>query len=244
LEGRIATALIYPSFVIAATLATLACFLLVVVPSLGQAFVGSEDRLPDSTRTLLALSTWLSENGLIALLAIAAIGGLLASTPPARQALAHAIDQILVSPLGLGVARRLDFSAFASLSALSLQAGVPGATAFEAAAASVRSASVRAALNRALAEIRVGERPSQAFARWSNPPRSFARLVHVGEETGRLGDTLAQASVLLNAEAEQRLERLGAIAGPLVTLGLGALVAGIVMSLFLGLLAMSELATA
>jgi type II secretory pathway component PulF len=49
---------------------------------------------------------------------------------------------------------------------------------------------------------------------------------------------------LLTSEGEQRLERLGAIAGPVITLTLGGLVALVVMSLFLGLLSLSELATA
>lgn len=243
LRARLGTALIYPSFVILATLATLACFLLLVVPTLGQAFAGAEERLPASTRALMVFSAWLKANGMLLLLALAALIGLFASNAGARAALAALIDRVLVSPLGLGVAQRLDFAAFASLSALSLQAGVPAAAAFEAAAHAARNTRIRARLARAVAEIRIGERPSHAFDRWAAPPKSFLRLTHVGEETGKLGETLKQASALLSSEAEQRLERLGAIAGPIITLALGLVVAGVVMSLFLGLLSMSELAT-
>jgi general secretion pathway protein F len=242
LRGRIGGALIYPAFVIIATLATLACFLILVVPSLGQAFNGVEDRLPPSTRALMNLSTWLQSNGAITALVIAAVVGLVAISPGAQQAIARLVDRLLASPAGLGIATRLDFATFASLASLSLQAGVPAAPAFEAALDSVRSPSLRSALARAVAEIRIGERPSQALQRWANPPRSFLQLTHVGEETGRLADALQQASALLASEAEQRLARLGAIAGPAVTLVLGLIVAGVVMSLFLGLLAMSDLA--
>lgn len=242
LRARLGTALIYPSFVILATLATLACFLLLVVPSLGQAFTGSEERLPQSTRALLDFSAWLKANGALLLAALVAGVGVVASSAAARAALGRVLDRLLASPLGLGVVLRLDFASFAGLSALSLQAGVPAAAAFDAAAGAVRNSQIRARLARAIAEIRIGERPSSAFERWAGPPKSFLRLAHVGEETGRLGETLRQASTLLSSEAQQRLERLGAIAGPIITLALGLVVAGVVMSLFLGLLSMSELA--
>jgi general secretion pathway protein F len=154
-----------------------------------------------------------------------------------------AAGQRSASGVALGIAPRLEFSAFASLAALSLEAGVPAGAAFEAAASGMRNGRIRAQVERAVAAIRVGERPSAAIANAASPPRSFLRLMHVGEETGRLADALRHAGVLLSTEAEERLERLGAIAGPIVTLALGGLVASIVMSLFLGLLAMSDLAT-
>ncbi|MBL8537060.1 MAG: type II secretion system F family protein [Hyphomonadaceae bacterium] len=243
LKSRLASALIYPAFVITATLATLAAFIFLVVPTLAQAFTGAEERLPASTRALLAFSDWLRTNGALAGGMMIALGTLAASNRATRTTLSRLADRILASPLGLGVAERLDFAAFASLSALSLQAGVPAAAAFETAAIAVRNSHIRAKLASAVAAIRIGERPSQAIERSAQPPKSFQRLMHLGEETGKLGDTLRQASLLLASEAEQRLERLGAVAGPIITLVLGIIVAGVVMSLFLGLLSLSELAT-
>jgi general secretion pathway protein F len=244
LRARMGTALIYPGFVIAATMATLACFMLVVVPTLAQAFSGAEERLPDSTRALLALSEWLQANGLLVLLACAAIVLVCSVSEPVRLALSRVRDRVLASPIALGVAARLEYSAFSGLAALALHAGVPSGLAFDAAAQGVRNARIRAELLKAVAAIRTGERPSVALDRCARPPQSFLRLMHIGEETGRLADALKNASAMLSAEAEQRLERLGAIAGPIVTLMLGALVASVVASLFLGLLALSDLAEA
>lgn len=241
LRGRIATAMIYPSFVVLATLAALASFLLLVVPTMGGAFEGAEERLPGSTRALLKVSDWLQTNGALSLAAFAALIVVGATNPPVRKFLSDMRDRIALSAVGLGVAARLEYSAFAGLAALSLQAGVPTAPAFETAADAVRNHVLRAKLARAVGDIRLGDRPSEAFTR-AAAPAQFLRLCHVGEETGRLGETLKQASALLASEAEQRLERLGAIGGPILTLGLGALVAGVVMSLFLGLLALTDLA--
>jgi general secretion pathway protein F len=243
LKGRLGSALIYPAFVVTATLATLAAFIFLVVPTLAQAFTGAEDRLPASTRALLSMSDWLRGNGALLGGALVALGALVVGNRVAKAALSRFADRVMVSPLGLGVVARLDFAAFASLSALSLQAGVPAAAAFETATMAVRNSYIRAKLASAVDAIRIGERPSRAIERSAQPPKSFQRLMHLGEETGKLGDTLKQASLLLASEAEQRLDRLGAIAGPIITLVLGAIVAGVVMSLFLGLLSLSEVAT-
>lgn len=241
LKGRIATAMIYPSFVIVATMATLGVFLLVVVPTLGLAFEGAEDRLPASTRALLSFSAWLrAEGGAVAALA-AAITTLALISPGAKRVVKSSVDQLLASPLGLGIAPRLEYAAFAGLAALSLQAGVPAASALEAAASSVRNTTLHNALRRAVAAIRTGEAVSHALAA-AAAPKTLLRLAVIGEETGHLGQTLKHASTLLASEAEQQLERLGAIAGPIITLVIGAMVASVVMSLFLGLMTISDLA--
>jgi general secretion pathway protein F len=225
LRSRMATALIYPSFVVLATLAALGSFLFFVVPTMGGAFEGAEERLPASTRTLMGLSAWLQAHGALAAAALAACILFMATSSAARHFLSALGDRVAVSPLGMGVSLRLEYASFAGLAALSLQAGVPTAPAFEAAADAVRNRRIRTSLARAVADIRLGERPSHAFVR-AAAPAQFLRLCHVGEETSRLGETLKQASALLSSEAEQRLERLGAIGGPILTLGLGALVAG------------------
>lgn len=244
LRTRVATSMIYPAFVILATLATLGVFVFFVTPTLAGAFQGSETQLPASTRRLLAVTTWLRGHTLGLLAGTGACGLLLWRAPGVRGRLARMFEATLASPAGLGIAPRLEFAAFARLTALSLDAGVPAAAALETAAASVRGDGLRARLAQAMAAMRVGERPSEALARLARPPRTLVRLMQVGEETGDLGAALGQAAALLASEAEQRLQRLGAIAGPVITLGLGGLVASVVLSLFLGLLAMSDLAGA
>lgn len=176
MRARIGTALIYPSFVILATLATLACFLFLVVPSLAQAFEGAEERLPASTRSLLALSALLKANGLLVVLALVALIGYCAASAGARRLLAGAADMLMASPLGFGVAERLDYAAFAGLAALSLKAGAPATDAFETALGAVRNRRFQAGLSAAASAIRTGERPSLAFDRLARAPKSFVRL--------------------------------------------------------------------
>ncbi len=244
LRARVITALIYPAFVVSATLAVLAAFVFFVVPTLGAAFEGNESALPASTRSLLALSAGLQDHGPIIAASVLLLVLIVAATPAARKFLAGLRERVLLSPLGLGIALRLDFAAFASLASLSLSAGVPAAPAFEAAAAGMRSSKLKRELAEAVLAIRGGERPSQALERCARPPRALIRLMQVGEETAQLANALAHAGQLMAGEAENRLQRLGALAGPILTLILGGMVASVVLSLFLGLLSISDIATA
>jgi general secretion pathway protein F len=243
LRTRVSTAMIYPAFVVIATLATLSSFMFFVVPTMAGAFEGSEAQLPSETRSLLAASAWLQANGLYLALALAAVAALIWTSRPIRRLLADAIDAVLTSPVGLGIAPRLDLAGFSGLAALSFDAGVPSAAAFEAAAGSVRSGRLKVRLKDAVSAIRMGERPSAAVEQRVRPPKSMTRLMQVGEETGDLGASMRQVADLLSSEAEQRMQRLGAIAGPVITMALGGVVASVVLSLFLGLLAMSDLAS-
>jgi general secretion pathway protein F len=243
-RARIATSMIYPAFVIAATMATLATFVFFVVPTMAGAFEGSEMKLPDSTRRLLATSAWLKAHGLELALGVAATGFLVWSNAWARRMAGLGVEIALASPAGFGIAPRLDFAAFARLAALSLDAGVPAVAAFETAAMGVRGELLGRSLKSATLAMRLGERPSEAIERSAHPPRSLVRLMQAGEETGDLGAALRQSADLLAGEAELRIQRLGAVAGPVITMALGGLVASVVLSLFLGLLAMSDLASA
>ncbi len=244
LRARLQSALIYPCFVLAATGVTLLIFVLFVTPSLALAFDGRLEGLPPTTRALLDVSAWLRESGVVLALSLFAAALATWSSGSARKAIAHLWERLSFSPLGGGIAPRLEFATFARLSGMALGAGVPAAAAFEAAASGLSGDGIRAKLSRAVADVRTGERPSIALARAAAPPRTLVRLVQLGEESGKLAASLAHAADLLSAEAEQRLARAGALAGPLMTLGLGGLVASVVLSLFLGLLSLSDMAVA
>jgi general secretion pathway protein F len=233
-------AMIYPAFVLAMTAATLLVFLVFVVPSLADVLGGDRQSLPIATRVLLSISTWMRADGPPAALLLLAAGLLASRSGKLRSSLAAWADGLAMHPLGAGVAPRLHYASFARLAALSIEAGVPSAIAFETATAGVGSEQARRSLLRAAQAIRVGAGPSEALVRFAHPPRTLVSLMRIGEQSGRMAESLNHAADLMAAEAEERLRRLGAAAGPAVTLFLGAMIGGVVLSLFLGLMAMTD----
>jgi general secretion pathway protein F len=64
----------------------------------------------------------------------------------------------------------------------------------------------------------------------------------VGEETGQLDELLQSAAGVLEEEAHRMLERLLSLVVPLLTIGMGMIVAALIGSVLIGLLSINDLA--
>lgn len=239
-RSKLIGALIYPSFVVVATLATLVGFMVVVVPTLASVFEGVEDQLPASTRAIIDASAWIRAYGapIAGMGIIAAL--LVFVAPEGRQFAARTADRILLSPIGLDIAAHNEFGRFSRIAALILGSGVPAAMAFETAASCVGNHVLRKRLIEASASIRLGAAPSHAIRTIARAPSTMVQFVLMGEQSGRLAEALGRASGVLASRAEVQVQRLGAIAGPAVTIALGGLVALVVVALYLGLFAIGD----
>ncbi len=66
--------------------------------------------------------------------------------------------------------------------------------------------------------------------------------MRVGEETGRLGPMLIELANLTDQRVETSLKRLLTLLEPALIVVLGALIAGIIVSILLGILSVNEIA--
>lgn len=73
-------------------------------------------------------------------------------------------------------------------------------------------------------------------------PRTALHLIRVGEETARLGDMLERLAEILDREVQRHVERALAFMVPLITIGLGVLIAGIIASILVAVLSLNDLA--
>jgi general secretion pathway protein F len=73
-------------------------------------------------------------------------------------------------------------------------------------------------------------------------PKAAVQLVRVGEETGRLADLLEEAADTLDREAQNTIDRLLSVLVPIITIVMGAIVAGLIASVLVGILSLNDLA--
>jgi general secretion pathway protein F len=67
-------------------------------------------------------------------------------------------------------------------------------------------------------------------------------LVRVGEETGRIGPMMLELATILNREVEVGIKRALTLLEPILILLLGVLIAGIIVSILLGIMSINNLA--
>jgi general secretion pathway protein F len=239
---QLVTALTYPAAVLAATLFALLLVLLLVVPQFEPLFAGNEARLPLLTQAVLASSQAARDGGALAL---AGAAGLLVATfwialrRPAIRAAALRVPRLVP---GLTLRDQYLTAQFCGLMSTLIDNGVPVLSALQLAREAVGSARWRQALDDAERRVREGASLSQALAAGGVVPTTAVRLIEVGERTGRLAETLAQAGLVLGDSARARIERAVALANPVAIVSLGGLVALLVAGVMLGIFSIGDFA--
>lgn len=93
------------------------------------------------------------------------------------------------------------------------------------------------------ARLKEGEGLSEPLAQTRVFPQLAIQLMRVGEETGRLDEMLIDVADIYDREVQRTTERLFAILTPALTIGLGVIIAFIIASVLLALLAINRLVT-
>jgi general secretion pathway protein F len=73
-------------------------------------------------------------------------------------------------------------------------------------------------------------------------PRLATQMILVGEESGRLEEMLNRVAEVYDREVQVAVKRMLAVLEPALILGLAVFIGGIVLSILLGIVGMSELA--
>jgi general secretion pathway protein F len=242
LTEAIRGALIYPVILLITSLVSIGIILLVVAPALEPVLASSRTSAPSSAEWLMAASRWLRESWPV--LTIGPLALWLAAMSWSRTAggrrwlSAMALKLPVAGPL----ARDMESArVLASLSAL-LENGVSLVPAMEIAGQGARNPLVREALERVSADVRVGVPLSEAIASDGFLPMAAAQLAAVGERSADMAGQLGQAAEMLETRSQRRIATLTTLAGPVLTLMLGVLIGGIVLTLLSAIMSVNDLA--
>lgn len=238
---QLVTALSYPAAVLVATIAALALVLTMVVPQFEPLFEGQEARLPFLTRMVLILSHVVQDHASAASLALVALivaivlirrsGAAGRWIEPVRRfiPLLSLRDQYLSAQFA-GVLGTLILNGLTVVDALPLVRGT------------LASGRWQAFLQAAEREIRAGHKLSSALGRGGLLPSTVVRLIEVGEQGGKVGETATQAGNIMAEAVRARIDRMVALANPVTIMLLGGLVGMLVAGVMLGIFAMGDFA--
>jgi general secretion pathway protein F len=73
-------------------------------------------------------------------------------------------------------------------------------------------------------------------------PKLAVQMIRVGEETGQLQEMLLQVADAYDGEVQTAVKRMLTLLEPALILGLGVIIAGIIMSILVAILSLNELA--
>ncbi len=241
LRDSVISALIYPAILLGVAVISVVILLTFVVPQFKDLFDDMGAALPLPTQIVVAAGDFLLHWWW--LLSIAIVAGVwLFRRALARPAFRERFDRRLLGvPLLGSLLLRLDISRFAYTLGTLLQNGVPLLEGMGIVANTVGNLAIRREINDASAQLREGGRLAAALGK-SHFTRLALQLIRIGEETGKLEPMLDQIGGIYDQEVQSQVKRMLALLEPALILGLGVLIAGIIMSILVAILAVNDLA--
>jgi general secretion pathway protein F len=240
LGEAVRSALVYPVVLVAVASGAVLLLLGFVIPRFEAMFRDMAGRLPWETRAVLAVAHGLADYGPFA--AAGLIGAAMAlrwhGGRPGGRRFWHGL--VLDLPLLGELLLKREIERFTRALAGLVGAGVALPEAAELARATLVNQALRDATAGLAGDIRQGLAPTEALARCGRFPPAVIGLAAVGEETGRLAAMLDQAAELYRREVEARTARLMTLLTPVLTIGLGLVIAAIILSLLLPILGLYE----
>ncbi|OGB95297.1 MAG: hypothetical protein A2Z31_05495 [candidate division NC10 bacterium RBG_16_65_8] len=240
LRQRLRAALTYPAILIAASLAVILFLLTFVVPTFSRIYGDMDAALPASTRVLVAITGQLQNALPLALVAV--VGGGLAlwqwrRTPHGRRL----TDRWIMGVPWIGALfSGYLFSRFARTLAMMQAGGIPMIPSFEATLGTVGNAYLKEKLRSAIPRVAAGVSLADSLEKTGVVPPLILELVAVGENSGSLGEMLGHAADLYDAEMDTRLTALAAAIEPAIMMGMGLVVAAIVVVMYLPIFHLSS----
>ena len=234
LEEKFISALAYPSVVLLVSLLSVLALVIFVLPGIKEVFADLGSDLPPLTKFILSLSDSLPRYGVLILSAIVLI--IVASK---RKIKANNVEAWLLHiPLVNKMLKQdMVIRGFGSLGVLLIN-GIPMLEALDITAASVFSPGFRKLIIRGKEQVENGGSLSASFASSSLLPPEVNRMLTVGENTGRLGEMLANIADFQAKERELLLKRLTSLIEPAMTLAVGGVVALVAFAIFIPLVNM------
>ena len=242
MTAAIQSALIYPAVLLVAAIGSITFLLTAVLPQFVPLFAENGVALPASTALLLATGNAVSSYGVLALILAGAAGfGIYRLLKRPEWRLRADLLVLRVPVLG-GITREILAARLTRTLGMLLINGVPLLAALGIARDVLENRAAQHAVTAAAESAKNGQGMSAALNNSRVFPARMVHLLRLGEATAQLGPLSLRAADIHEERTRLALQRMVALLVPVITILMGAAVAGIVSSLLLAMLSLNDIA--
>lgn len=224
LQSRLILAMIYPAFLVVAGIGVSIVFVTTLIPQLTSLIKSSGGEIPLGAAILIALSNFLSKWWLVILLSLIA-AFIFFKAWKDNDANKPAWDRIkLKLPLIGPVITSRFYVQFLETMANLVGNGLPLLRALELSRDATDNRSLRAELNKVIDQVGDGRSFSKALIRNGAFPPLLIDMISVGEQTGKIDQSLRRAAERYDKELDKDLQRIMALIMPVVLIIMAGLI--------------------
>ena len=241
LRESVKSALIYPIILICVAVTSVMVLLVFVVPQFQQTFAQAGKALPLPTQVVIFVGTGLRKYWWLMLFIVFATVWLFRRRLR-RPAVRFRWDQRLLRwPLIGDLVGKVEVARFARTLATLLGNGVTLLAGLSIVKETMTNTVLAQALDGVVTRLREGKGFGRPLVETGLYPRLATQMILVGEESGRLEEMLTRVADVYDREVAMAVKRFLSVLEPVLILGLAVLIGGIVFSILLGVMGMSEL---
>ena len=241
-RDSVVSALIYPAILLVVSVLSVVIMLGFVVPQFETLFEDMGEALPLLTRMVVSAANFIAEWGWLILLVVVALGYYLRRWTASEEGRASLHRRLLKLPLAGGIVFEFEVSKFARTVGTLLENGVSLLKAISIAIDTVDNTVIKDALQVLPPAVKAGKRMSVALADTGLFTPMVIQMIRVGEESGSLGQMLLELAKVFDGRVQSGVKRGLALLEPVLILGMGFLIAIIIISILMGILSVNDLA--
>lgn len=242
LRETVTSALIYPLILLSVSALSVIVLLTFVVPQFQRLFADAGKALPLATQIVIAVGDgfrhyWWA-GGVAILLLVAAMRQQL-SQPESRMRWDR---WFLRLPLFGDLIAKVETARLSRTLGTLLGNGVSLLNALTIVRETLSNRVLAGVLGEVAEQVKTGRGLADPLLESGNFPKLAVQMVRVGEETGQLQEMLLQVADTYDAEVQTAVKRMLTLLEPAMILGLGVIIAGIIMSILVAILSLNDLA--
>jgi general secretion pathway protein F len=237
----VVSALAYPLVITSVGAAAIIFLMTFVIPRFATIFNDLGQAIPLPTQILMAVSSALQSYWWVG--ATLAMAGVLAwrvwtGTPQGRAGWDLFVLRL---PIVGALALKVETARFARTLGTMLKSGVPVLGAMAVVGDMMSNQAVGTAVGRLAEGVKRGGTIAAGMQEHTAFPALAVHMVRVGEETGRLEDMLLKVADTFETDVRSELKRVLGLLEPAIILGMGVLVAFIVVAMLLAIFSINEI---
>jgi len=241
LRESVKSALIYPTLLIGVAITSVIVLLIFVVPQFQQTFAQAGKALPLPTQVVIIVGTALRKYWWLMILVVIATAWIVRRRLRDAGVRFRWDGRLLRMPLIGDLVAKVEVARFARTLSTLLANGVTLLSGLAIVKDTMGNSVLAQALDGVITLLREGKGFGKPLAETGLYPRLATQMILVGEESGRLEEMLNRVADVYDREVQMAIKRFLAVLEPTLILGLAVLIGGIVFSILLGVMGMSEL---
>lgn len=241
-RDAVVSALIYPAILLVVSVLSIVLMLGFVVPQFETLFEDMGEALPLLTRVVVDAAEFIKVYGWVMILLAAGGAFYLRHRLATDEGKTGLHRRLLKLPLAGGIIFEFEVSKFARTVGTLLGNGVSLLKAISIAIDTVDNRVIKGALQVLPPAVKAGKRMSAALAETEMFTPMVIQMIRVGEESGRLDEMMLELAKVFDGHVQSGVKRGLALLEPVLILGMGFIIAVIIISILMGILSVNDLA--